>query len=343
MDITNIALAISDQRKHFWQWDTGRKLKVTGLEEGSQIHFHREGMELPFTVLVYTVGSDLLCDVPDELLQQAKTFAAYIYVTDVNGYLTKASKTFVVEERPKPNNYVYTPTEIKTWEQLDSKIADEAKRAAEAEKKLAKSVKELDENKFSGLYNDLDGAPVYDKTRPKIVWDGSFDSVLQKIVSSDGKFGLVRISDEYLPVEEAQGAVLLVLDYAKTNATLPGSDLPGYSMDITSDLIKHPYPWQLQDKESWFLYCPGSGGYYYFLLSVHSTESGSFDGNYEHSTFHEGLYLGYYNDDAGAVNEYVRELIFPENVKTLDNKLLDLENNAVIKALSARIDALESK
>ena len=325
MDITNIALTIADQRTHFWQWDTKRRLIVTGLVEGAQIHFHREGMEQPFTLLVYADGSDLVCDVPDELLQEAKTFAAYTYVTDAYGSLTRTSKTFVVEERPKPSNYIYTPTEIRTWEQLDERIT------------------ELDKTKFSGSYNDLTDAPVYDKTRPKITWDGSFDSVLQKIVSANGKYGLVRISDEYLPEEEAQGGVLRIVDYAMTNGILPGSYLPGYSMDITSNLIKHPYAWEFQDKETWYFRSYGSSGYCYYILSVHSTESSSFDGQFEHSTFHKGLYLGYYNDDAGAVNEYVRELIFPENVKTLDNKFLDLGNNATIKALTARITALENK
>ena len=113
---TNITLAISDQRKHFYQWDTGRKLIVTGLAEGSQIHFHREGMAQPFTLPVYAVGSDLFCNVPDELLQKAKSFAAYTYITDKNGNLTRSRKTFAVEDRPKPVDYIYTETENYTLE-----------------------------------------------------------------------------------------------------------------------------------------------------------------------------------------------------------------------------------
>ena len=113
---TNITLAIADQRKHFYQWDTGRKLIVTGLAEGSQIHFHREGMAQPFPLPVYAVGSDLFCNVPDELLQKAKSFAAYTYITDKNGNLTRSRKTFAVEDRPKPADYIYTETENYTLE-----------------------------------------------------------------------------------------------------------------------------------------------------------------------------------------------------------------------------------
>lgn len=329
MDITNIALAISDQRKHFWQWDTGRKLKVTGLAEGAQIHFHRAGMEQPFTLLVYADGSDLVCDVPDELLQEAKTFAAYTYITDAYGSLTRTSKTFVVEERPKPSGYVYTPTEIRTWEQLDERVT------------------KLENTKPIGSYNDLTDTPVYDKTR-KITWDGNIDNVLQKIVSADGKYGLVRISDEYLSTKEVMACSLKVVDYDSPNY------IPEYFMTFAdySSVIRHAKPWEFQDSETWYLRTSGStwgnpsgvGGYYYFILSVHSTEDSSLDGQFEHSTFQKGLYFGYlYNSDGTTLNEYIKELIFPENIKTLDNKFLDLGNNATIKALTARITALENK
>ena len=122
MEYTKITLEIEDQRPRFWQWDTGRRLVVTGLAAGTQIHFHKAGMPSPLTLRVYADGEALVCDVPDELLQAATSFIAYTYITDVHGALTQSSKTFAINERAKPDGYVYTPTEAQTWDQLNDRI-----------------------------------------------------------------------------------------------------------------------------------------------------------------------------------------------------------------------------
>lgn len=111
LNISNMTIEMSDTRKFFWQWDTGCTLRLVGAEEGTQAHFYRDGMEEPLIVPAYALGDDIVCNIPDEMLQIPKKFAAYTYTIDEVGRKTYVSKTFIVESRPKPASYIYTPTE----------------------------------------------------------------------------------------------------------------------------------------------------------------------------------------------------------------------------------------
>lgn len=111
MSAANMAIEIADGRRFFWQWDTGCKLRLVGATEGNQVHFYRDGMTEPLILPVYALDEDILCNIPDEILQDAKTFAAYTYVIGEDGNKTYVTRTFVVEGRPKPVDYIYTPTE----------------------------------------------------------------------------------------------------------------------------------------------------------------------------------------------------------------------------------------
>lgn len=173
---SKITLAISDQRKHFYQWDTGRKLIVTGLEEGSQIHFHREGMAEPYTLLVYAGedSTELFCNVPDEMLQEAKSFTAYTYVTDKDGGKTCSRKNFSVEDKPKPSDYVYTETEIKSWNDFYKRL-DELELGARA----LIDVEALPENEKdinpALLYRTIEGVYWYDAGWHKVADESDLD------------------------------------------------------------------------------------------------------------------------------------------------------------------------
>lgn len=178
---------IADARKFFWQWDTGCKLRVTGVEESGQVHFYRDGMTEPFHVPVYKLGEDFLCDIPDEILQIPKKFAAYIYDIDEFGSKTYISKTFMVESRPKPTNYIYTPTEKYDVKQVVKEAIDKIKDGIPS--KSIFDVAELPQEDIDTtvLYRTADGVYWYDTKWHKIC-EGDSESSGQIELAFDGEY-----------------------------------------------------------------------------------------------------------------------------------------------------------
>lgn len=110
--------------KKLYQWDTGQKLTgCTGLY-----------VDFPIGNEVYRVETaDGMCIIPDELLQTSGGHKVYECMTNN----TIRSFAFSVTPRPKPPDYVYTPTERLTFEGLvqkvDDAVADMIRRAESGE------------------------------------------------------------------------------------------------------------------------------------------------------------------------------------------------------------------
>lgn len=109
-------LELNDGRSELWQWDTGRTLIVD--TDCSQVHFSNKVFGRSIDVDVsYGVAI-----IPDILLQTDKDLIVWAFSgTAENGY-TKISKTFKVNRRNKPADYVFTPPEQTTLEQIKQKI-----------------------------------------------------------------------------------------------------------------------------------------------------------------------------------------------------------------------------
>ena len=109
-------LELNDGRSELWQWDTGRTLIVD--TDCSQVHFSNKVFGRSIDVNVaYGVAI-----IPDILLQTDKDLIVWAFVgTAENGY-TKISKTFKVNRRNKPADYVFTPPDQTTLEQIQEKI-----------------------------------------------------------------------------------------------------------------------------------------------------------------------------------------------------------------------------
>ena len=98
-------LTLNDGRSELWQWDTGRTLAVDA--DCSQVHFSNKVFGRSIDVDV----TDGVAIIPDILLQTDKDLNVWAFVgTAENGY-TKISKTFKVNRRNKPADYVFTPQE----------------------------------------------------------------------------------------------------------------------------------------------------------------------------------------------------------------------------------------
>lgn len=109
-------LALNDGRSELWQWDTGRKLIVDA--ECSQVHFSNKVFGRSIDVDVV----DGLAIIPDILLQTDKELTAWAFVgTDENGY-TKISKVLKVNKRNKPADYVFTPQDQTTLQEISERL-----------------------------------------------------------------------------------------------------------------------------------------------------------------------------------------------------------------------------
>ena len=109
-------LTLNDGRAELWQWDTGRTLTVDA--DCSQVHFSNKVFGRSIDVDV----ADGVAVIPDILLQTDKDLNVWAFVgTAENGY-TKISKTFRVNRRNRPADYVFTPTDQTSLEEIKEKL-----------------------------------------------------------------------------------------------------------------------------------------------------------------------------------------------------------------------------
>ena len=109
-------LTLNDGRAELWQWDTGRTLAVDA--DCSQVHFSNKVFGRSIDVDV----ADGVAIIPDILLQTDKDLNVWAFVgTPENGY-TKISKTFKVNRRNKPADYVFTPPDQTTLAELSGRL-----------------------------------------------------------------------------------------------------------------------------------------------------------------------------------------------------------------------------
>ena len=108
---------IYDGREQFFQWDLDRKLIV---EDASitEVHFCNRTAECALPVATYKEGNLTLVNVPNLILQESFRMNVYAY----DGKHTKHAARFEIVPRSKPDTYVYTETEIKSWDDLFERI-----------------------------------------------------------------------------------------------------------------------------------------------------------------------------------------------------------------------------
>lgn len=120
-------MTLSNNQTRFWQWDTNQKIKVDGAAK----ELHYIGIDG-----AVEVDGDGWAAVPDELLQNSGTILGWAYLTDH----TIERFTVGVSPRSKPPDYVYTPTEVKTWTELEEKIRELEEKSRAGQMQLVKTV-----------------------------------------------------------------------------------------------------------------------------------------------------------------------------------------------------------
>lgn len=131
-------ITLSDGRKDLYQWDTGRELLIS--VECNFAHFSNGRYKRTMDVEV----KEGKARIPDELLQDARKLKVYVFVGDADNGYTKLERAFKVIARPKPSEYVFTPTELIDLREL-------AKRVDELSKNIGAEIEAyLKENPIEG-------------------------------------------------------------------------------------------------------------------------------------------------------------------------------------------------
>ena len=134
-----MTITIADRRGALWQWDTGRRVKITDGDGVKQVHYQNRCFGGSVDV---DVGTDGTAIIPDELLQDWHPLTAYAYITDDTGAYTVVQQDFIVHKRAKPSGYVYTPTEHAGFDRLRSEIGNLDDLATEYKSTIVDAINE---------------------------------------------------------------------------------------------------------------------------------------------------------------------------------------------------------
>ena len=142
---------IYGNRNCFYQWDVNQKLIVKDTE-AKEIHFCNRTSNCALVCEVYQEGGLTLVNVPNILLTESWDINAYCYCND---NYTKQTTKFKVLARSKPADYVYTETEVKSWEDLAQQIEVAAGQKTEQGGEIFNNYKE---NKAVSEYSSAAGS-----------------------------------------------------------------------------------------------------------------------------------------------------------------------------------------
>lgn len=115
-------MIIYDGRESFYQWDLNQKITSTAFKVGDEIHFFNMRQPNALVVKAYELDGKVVADVPNILLQRSLPISVYRYIEDDNGSRTIEEYHFDVKQRSKPDDYVYTETEVWTYRKLEERI-----------------------------------------------------------------------------------------------------------------------------------------------------------------------------------------------------------------------------
>lgn len=107
-----------------YQWELGRKVQITPTQKSKvvSVHFAHVGDKEALNVEPKEVNGVLVAEVPNILLQSEQKIA--VFLVDVNeSYVeTVTHMVLPVIPRPRPMDYVYTETEVLSWQALEARV-----------------------------------------------------------------------------------------------------------------------------------------------------------------------------------------------------------------------------
>ena len=107
-----------------YQWELGRKISISLPEHTfiNRVEFSQDGYDETLPVEPYEANGVLVADVPNILLQTGRYIRVYLSYLDEKLLETAYCRIFSVIKRPKPADYVYTETEVWSYEALEKRM-----------------------------------------------------------------------------------------------------------------------------------------------------------------------------------------------------------------------------
>ena len=119
------------------QWDVGRQINVD--KDVNMVHFSNR----PYGYSKNVKVTDGVADVPDMFLTSCAPLRVWAYVGDFEKGYTKIEKIYEIKPKNRPEDYIYTPEEVKTWEKLQSEIGDLSGLETKAKENLVVAINEV--------------------------------------------------------------------------------------------------------------------------------------------------------------------------------------------------------
>lgn len=113
-----LRITIADGRSSFYQWDLNRKLCLEGVEPGTMVNFCR-GDGTAYSVAAVQENGKVFAPVPNAWLQNSGSYPVYIYFENTH---TTCKRIMHIQARPKPDDYVYTETEVLDYKTLEARM-----------------------------------------------------------------------------------------------------------------------------------------------------------------------------------------------------------------------------
>ena len=166
------------------QWDVGRQIKVD--KDIDMVHFSNR----PYGYSKNVKVTDGVADVPDMFLTSCAPLHVWAYVGDFEKGYTKIEKIYEVKPKNRPEDYIYTPEEVKTWEKLQDEIGNLAYLATDEKSSLVAAINEVGSIQPDWAQND-ETAKDYIKNRTHWVEEKAvLEETTFTIEESDGMCAL---------------------------------------------------------------------------------------------------------------------------------------------------------
>ena len=185
------------------QWDVGRQINVD--KDIDMVHFSNR----PYGYSKNVKVTDGVADVPDMFLTSCAPLRVWAYVGDFEKGYTKIEKIYEVKPKNRPEDYIYTPEEVKTWEKLQSEIGNLSDLATKAKENLVAAINEVAADMSEGVALDTTLTQSGQAADAKAVGDALAEK---------------QSKGDYLTQDNLQSATDAVLAQAKASGEFDGAD-----------------------------------------------------------------------------------------------------------------------
>lgn len=138
-------IRIEGNKLTLYQWDLNMRVILTNVPAGTEVHYSNTNDntdENCITVVSYSENGCVYADIPNKFLQTSGIVLVYLYIKDNDKAWTEFKTEIIVLPRKKPADYVYTETEIKTFESLEKRIGNLNDLTTEAKNNLVAAINE---------------------------------------------------------------------------------------------------------------------------------------------------------------------------------------------------------